>query len=552
MIPKQPQPPLAASAGSSHRRAQGQPPPEPPPIAALSNTARAARRPRFGDLDTPAAIRAETAGVDAYIEAEQRRLSTRYPTAAAPSPRAAGFDAREAARSRHQVNQPGIPNVVHTLFHLMQCKETQLFKDVRVYTLAEIEQRVAAVMGNTWISRPQMAGALRRMFPEAHVTPAECSVLFELVDIDNNGDVGLAEMLNGLLLLLSSDRHTLLQRCRNIVAERSTSSLVYLSRFELLLLVDALVEVYRTDSDFDFIRSELSAMLGSFDFALRGRIQLKDFEAYVEEHPSIGILMTQALDLHTLANPDLSTLTVFEKAAGEDDQERVFFSRKAPRGRDPRPKSPQPANAFIVRDQEAQQKVVTPADDRQVTTEGLRWGVWAPCYVIQENRAANTATVEWAKDAGVSLLGLDSIRERPASKHAAAHAVDPATADGAKVPGDPKPEKEVFRKNQLNVVPPLRQRLLQGHAPVARKPSKPPRRQAGRPSHAPPQSPAGKRAKRRPPQPVLPPVPPSRSFAVAGGAGCAASQPYLPFLPEGLLGLTQQLSVYDAGDICIT
>ena len=182
-------------------------------------------------------------------------------------------------------NLPGIPNVVHTLFYKMLCKETCLFKELQKHSLTELERRLNDILGNNWISREQFPDVLVMLIDSnVRISKHDSNTLFDVIDVDGNGDVGVAEISNALMVLLADDRHAFLQRCRNIISVRtsSASNLVYLSRYELLLLAESLIHVYQNDSDFPLIEKEINKMLSAFSFNLRGRIQLKLFQQYIE------------------------------------------------------------------------------------------------------------------------------------------------------------------------------------------------------------------------------------------------------------------------------
>eukprot|EP01059_Diplonema_ambulator_P009048 TRINITY_DN1883_c0_g1_i1.p1 TRINITY_DN1883_c0_g1~~TRINITY_DN1883_c0_g1_i1.p1 ORF type:complete len:304 (+),score=74.66 TRINITY_DN1883_c0_g1_i1:202-1113(+) len=220
-----------------------------------------------------------------------------------------------------------------------------------------------------------------------------------------------------------------------------------------------------------FFKKEIEQMLASFSFTLRGRIQLDAFQDYMEVHEYLRELMYESPDFVNAGNPDMTTVTVFEKTAGEDDQERYFASRRNIKS------TPRAVDAFLVDDEEAQRKVTTPSEDRSVV-EAFRWDDWDKCYLLQENQDG-TALVEWL-NGGISEVTKENLRIPKQARRSVIsteavsnlisstvqHFVDAGNRARARHSPDskekrPRKEELIFRKHKLNTVPPLRDRMLQ-------------------------------------------------------------------------------------------
>ena len=369
----------------------------------------------------------------------------------------------------------GIPNVVHTLFHLMLCKETSFYRQVKgSCSLVEIENRLTRVLRFDSVCRERLREVLQAIFPTVNVTASDSEVLFDLIDGDGNGDVGVAEIANGMVLLIADDIHALLQRCRNIVSVRpqQSLSLVYLSRYELVLLVNTLLQVYKTDPEYALMEVELVKMLDHFDFNLRGRIQLEAFHQYCNNQVNgkIAVWLVGALDKYAEENSEISRLTLFEKTAGEDDQERTFISRKndklveesrrTRRSLENLKRHGRGVNAFIVPDE-----VREISEKKSITCEGMRNGEYTPCTILRNDSASNTAAVEW-EDGAVSTVPTDNLRKVSSEMFLRAPpkpevAPDPSvfTEEVTQLLEIQQPSR--FRKNKLIPVAPLRDRMVQ-------------------------------------------------------------------------------------------
>ena len=370
----------------------------------------------------------------------------------------------------------GIPNVVLTLFHKMRCKETRFYADVKdKASLVEMESKLTRILGFESIGREKLQHVLQAVFPLVHVHAGDCEVLFDLIDGDRNGDVGVAEICNGLLLLLADDLQALLQRCRNIVSTRprQTLCLVYLSRYELLLVVDAVLTVYRGHREYAEVKRLVADLLNAFDFTLRGRIQLKEFHDYCNDASNgrVKKYLVDALDRYCATeNTELAKLTVFERTAGEDDQERTFTSRRAGAGAGGSwsgglpGRGGRPANAFAVDDAEAQRLLPYPLREKLRVLRGREYEL---CSLVSHNEETGVAVVEWDSDGVVQAVDHDKVQLPQPGDESAADAADAA----ANAPSvftetvtqlmDIQKNMLGFRKNKLVPVPPLRERAVQ-------------------------------------------------------------------------------------------